>query len=111
YLTISLGPHIQLSTFIGPELSEIDGTAANRLGFSSNGAPVTLSYGATLHWQGEQNGVMASFVQRVSNSVQSSSGAVRARTANFEANRQLSKRIGLSLFGNYFSNQALEAAI
>lgn len=111
YVTISFNPHVQLSTFMGPELSKIAGLGANQSGLLNSATPLTLSYGSTLHWQGERNGLIASYVQRVGNSVQSTSGAVRARTVSLQADRQLTKRIGLSLFGNYFSNAALEAAI
>ena len=109
YVTISLSPHVQLSMFAGPELSKIFGTATGQSGISYNATPTTLSYGSTLHWQGERNGLMASFVQRVSDSVQSGTGAVKARTVAFRADRQLTKRFGLNLFGNYSSNTALDS--
>lgn len=110
YVTLSLTSHVQLSTFVGPELSEISG-AAGQSSARYSATPFSLAYGTTLQWQGERNGLTASFVQRVSDSIQSGTGAARARSVSFRADRQVTKRVSLDLFGNYCSNAPLEPAL
>jgi len=93
--------------FAGPEFLLVDYGTANT---SPQSQATTLSYGSSLSWQGQHNGLNASFVQRVSDSGLSGGAAARARMVNFQATRQLSKRVGMNLFASYVSSSELIAS-
>jgi len=105
--TVSLKPNVQWSVFAGPEFLLVD--------YGTRNAPpesqaTTLSYGSSLSWQVEHNGLNASFVQRVSDSGLSGGAAARARMIDFRATRQLTRRVGINLFASYMSSSELIAS-
>ena len=107
FVNIAVRPHLQLSVFAGPEFSFFQTSASGASVMLLPARTLSLSYGSTLSWQGEKNGLSLSFSQRVSDSIESSVAAVKARTVNFRADRQLTKRTTLGLFTNYISNETL----
>ncbi|SRR5579884_735904 len=110
FTTLSLAPQVQLSFFAGPEFSQIGLGAFGTLPGPTTQA-ASVSYGSTLSWQGQKNGLAASFSQRVSGSIDASSGAVQARMVGFRATRQISRRTSVNLFTKYVSNSALEPGL
>jgi len=105
--TISFTKNIQASVFAGPEFSIISSAASQASGGLPESRATSLSYGSTLSWQGEHNGLSAGFVQRVSGSGESSNAAAQVRMFDFRATRQLSKRVQVDLFTRYVSNSPL----
>lgn len=106
FVNMAVRPHVQLSVFAGPEFSFFQ-TSGSGASMMLPARTLSLSYGSTLSWQGEKNGLSVSFSQRVSDSIESSTAAVKARTVNFRADRQLTKRMTLGLFTNYITNETL----
>lgn len=107
FTTLSLSPHVQLSLFAGPEFSNIHDAGLGISVQRFEGQASSLSFGSTLYWQGERNGLGISFIQQVSDFSQTTGGAAQARTVNFTADRQLTRRIKLNAFTTYFTSAAL----
>lgn len=107
FATVSLSPHVQLSLFAGPEFSNIHDAGLGISVQRFDGQASSLSFGSTLYWQGEHNGLGISFIQQVSDFAQTTGGAARARTVNFTADRQLTRRIKLNAFTTYFTSSPL----
>src|SRR3954452_1799587 len=109
FATWSLRHNIQLSLFAGPEYSQIDNSLASNLTTMVYARHTSLSAGSSFAWRGEQNGLSASFIQRVSDSGVSAVGAVEARILNVQAQRHLTARSSVNIFVSYFSNTQLVA--
>ncbi len=107
FTALSLTPQIQMSFFVGPEFSQIGFESAGPVPLSASHV-TSLSYGSTLAWQGQKNGLETSFSQRVSGAIDASSAAVQARIVSFRATRQLTRRTSANLFTNYVSNSGLQ---
>jgi len=112
-VSIDLNPHVQLSVFAGPEFSDVNSSLVGIAANLPQERTISLSYGSTFQWQGQRNGLGASYIQRVGDSslVGTTTGAVRARMVDFHAERQLTRRMTLNLFTDYLSNSALQQLV
>ena len=112
FWTVSLRQKIQFSVFGGPELSQFnDSLIAFSAVAVAKPSSTGFSGGGNLSWQGEHNGLTASFVQRVSDGGAGGGAAVDSRTASFGLQRRLSSRITTVLFANYVSNTQLDPLV
>lgn len=112
-VSVDLNPHVQVSVFAGPDFADVTNPVVGIAGRLPQERTISLSYGSTVQWQGQRNGLGANFIQRVGDSslVGTTTGAVRARMVDFHAARQLTRRMTLNLFTDYVSNSALQQVL
>jgi hypothetical protein len=109
FLNISLSPAVHVSVFAGPQRAELnDNLVEATAPFSSHLAKLTYAAGSTLQWQGEHNGLTATFVQRLGDAGLSGGGAVSMRNATLQIQHRITKQSSLSLSGNYVSNSQFD---
>lgn len=110
FVTITLKPTVHLSIFAGPERSEMEDDFALISGLAPMHIHrVSFAGGSSLSWQGEHNGLSASFVQQISDSGLNSGGSLLVRTASLRLQHQIAPRLGLSFFGTHVSNIQLDS--
>lgn len=109
FLSVALRPTIKLSFFAGPEHSQLNNHFV-RGAFSTVASLSQSSFagGVDLSWQGQHNGMKASFVRQVSDSGLNGQGSMLVQTASVDLQHQIGPRLRLNLFGNYVSNDRLD---
>jgi hypothetical protein len=109
FVNISLKPAVHVSVFAGPQRVELnDNLLAATAPFSSHLTKLTYAAGSSLQWQGEHNGLTASFVQRLGDAGLSGGGAVSMRSATLQIQHRITRQSSLSLSGNYISNSQFD---
>lgn len=108
-LSLAVRPTIKLSLFAGPERSNLDdrflrGTFVAAASLSQS----SFAGGADLSWEGQHNGMKASFIQQVNDSGLNGQGSMLVRTVTADIQHQIGPRLRLKIFGNYVSNSQLD---
>jgi len=109
FVSVAVRPTIKLSFFAGPERSNLDdhffGAPFSAVASLSQSS---FAGGADLSWQGQHNGMKASFIQQVNDSGLNGQGSMLVRTATVDVKHQIGPLLRLKLFGNYVSNDQLD---
>jgi hypothetical protein len=109
FWTVSPRQNISFSVFGGPESSQFnDPPSLLNPATLAKQTSTGFSGGGNLSWQGEHNGLNASFVQRVSDGGVGGGAAVESRTASLALQRRLTSRLTTALFANYVSNSQID---
>ena len=106
FLNISFKPTITLSVFAGPEFTDLDYnlvTPPLAAGISNS----SFAGGSSFSWQGEHNGLNASFVQQVGTAGLGGVGSVTTRTASLQLQRALTRTSTIGLSGNSNFNRQI----